>query len=313
MTEQLVRGLASPFAKRLSAITPVEWRWISIASLISVCSSLEVAKLLGLPAEPGFTGSLLSGPSPVLAILDTFLVGVVCAIVGAIAILLIADEAGMLCACIGLSGLAVRGGSIRSVLQLANGNGIFGLLAVESVFLFGLICLFWIALRLFSALIRGKNVSDFKYTAPNETETAGISEKISVAAVEVLVMAVCEIVLIQSDAKSQSMIGVGLAGFGASIAAYVYKPLADGFWYWIGPSLLAVTAYSLAMLNGEGIEVGEVHGWFAALVRPTPLDYASLGTAGALLGYWSSRRWAQPEEEIDDNETPIDPAPSPTA
>ena len=29
----------------------------------------------------------------------------------------------------------------------------------------------------------------------------------------------------------------------------------------------------------------------APLSRPLPLDYASVGPAGALIGYWMSRRW----------------------
>jgi hypothetical protein len=33
-------------------------------------------------------------------------------------------------------------------------------------------------------------------------------------------------------------------------------------------------------------ETGRVTGVFAPLARPLPLDYASFGTAGALLGYW---------------------------
>jgi hypothetical protein len=31
-------------------------------------------------------------------------------------------------------------------------------------------------------------------------------------------------------------------------------------------------------------------GFLVALARPLPLDYASVGTAGALLGYWMRRK-----------------------
>ena len=37
-------------------------------------------------------------------------------------------------------------------------------------------------------------------------------------------------------------------------------------------------------------------GTLAALARPLPLDYASLGTAGALVGYWTSRQWQRAKE-----------------
>ena len=38
------------------------------------------------------------------------------------------------------------------------------------------------------------------------------------------------------------------------------------------------------------------------LGRPLPVDYASVGVAGSLLGYWTSRRWHH--EKDHDPESP---------
>ena len=43
-------------------------------------------------------------------------------------------------------------------------------------------------------------------------------------------------------------------------------------------------------------------GILPALARPLPLDYATAGTAGALMGYWTSRKW-QHEHEAEPHTT----------
>jgi hypothetical protein len=51
-----------------------------------------------------------------------------------------------------------------------------------------------------------------------------------------------------------------------------------------------------------GIEVGRpglAGGFLAALARPLPLDYASAGTGGALLGYWMRRNGLQERQAME--------------
>jgi hypothetical protein len=57
-----------------------------------------------------------------------------------------------------------------------------------------------------------------------------------------------------------------------------------------------VVGYLIAFFGNDGGTAGDLHGWAAALARPTPLDYASVGTAAALLGHWSNRRLAEADE-----------------
>jgi len=114
--------------------------------------------------------------------------------------------------------------------------------------------------------------------------------------VQAAVMGVLEMIFIQSDAQAQGLLGVGIAGYLAALVSYMVTPLSEGIWNWAGPILLGAAAYLIAYFSGGGVATGEAHGWFAPLVRVTPLGYTAMGISGALLGYWCSRQWAQPDE-----------------
>jgi hypothetical protein len=49
---------------------------------------------------------------------------------------------------------------------------------------------------------------------------------------------------------------------------------------------VGLIGYFLAHSAGADFTTGSPQGNFAALARVLPLDYASSGVAGALLGYW---------------------------
>jgi hypothetical protein len=49
--------------------------------------------------------------------------------------------------------------------------------------------------------------------------------------------------------------------------------------------------------QAPGWQIGEIHGTFAGLARPLPLDYAGAGVASSIVSYWISRRW-QHEREV---------------
>ena len=57
----------------------------------------------------------------------------------------------------------------------------------------------------------------------------------------------------------------------------------------MGPLLTGVIGYALAAMGQvSNLNIGLPTGTVAALARPLPLDYASVGIAGAILGYWMS-------------------------
>jgi hypothetical protein len=169
-------------------------------------------------------------------------------------------------------------------------------MAFENLFLGAILVAGWWGLSQLFFRVRSGQLPAIAAAAPNELQGATLSQKLMATGIQVLVMGLLEQLLIQSDLKAQALAGCGIAAFVGVLVAYMIFPLPSGIWYWIGPTILAVFSYVAAYLSPDGLNVGEIHGWAAAMVRPTPLDYAGLGTAGALVGYWASRRWAQPEE-----------------
>ena len=56
---------------------------------------------------------------------------------------------------------------------------------------------------------------------------------------------------------------------------------------------MGVVGYLLAWFNlpPDSLQTGRPHGGIlSALARPLPLDYAGIGTAASLLGYWMRRK-----------------------
>jgi hypothetical protein len=102
--------------------------------------------------------------------------------------------------------------------------------------------------------------------------------------------------LSRTDAKLQTLASVGISSLLAAIGAQYFSPVNASPWLWAGPFIVAVIGYLSSYFSPAGFETGRVSGYFAALARPLPLDYASSGVAGALLGYWSGlKRHARPD------------------
>jgi len=94
---------------------------------------------------------------------------------------------------------------------------------------------------------------------------------------------------------------VFVASLLATLLAYSFAPVRPSVWFWMGPLVVGVIGYASGYVNwGRGgpslWKAGLASGFFAPLARPLPLDYASLGPAGAILGYWVSRGWQRAKE-----------------
>jgi hypothetical protein len=98
----------------------------------------------------------------------------------------------------------------------------------------------------------------------------------------------------QSEDKKQVLAAVGIGSFCGAFFPY-WKPGArPSVWYWPGPLIVGILGYVFAYVTipREALFIGRpglAGGFLAALARPLPLDYASIGTAGALIGYWMRR------------------------
>jgi hypothetical protein len=289
------------------AFTLGEWARLTIGCILCLLTCDGIAAAFGLPAEPGFNGSLLMAPGPVGSMLVVFVAVVAALVVGTLVAGRIGVEAAVLCAGVGLAAVAVRCGPITPVLQYAAGRSVFVALAFESILLVGAMGGgWWLLERLAMAARAASGDPAQRLGFPTEVTDATTGQKFAVLGVGVLVAGICELVLVVLPAGKQAMCGVAVASAVGAWAAYQYLPLGEGIWYWTAPSAAGVIGYLLAFVSGDGGPIGELHGWAGALARPTPLDYASLGTAAALLGHWSSRRWAQTEEPptLADPESP---------
>jgi hypothetical protein len=98
----------------------------------------------------------------------------------------------------------------------------------------------------------------------------------------------------QTEDKKQVLAAVGLGAFAGAFFPYWQPGVRPAAWYWAGPLVVGLAGYLWAFIaSPAGSVIGRAGidgGFLAALARPLPLDYASLGTAGAILGYWMRRK-----------------------
>lgn len=243
------------------------------ACLIFVLGSRQ----FGLPILPGFDGSILAQPAPLVALFLIAVMLAASALVGTIIARAVHFEAGLFSAAFGLIVLSLRCGTIQSVLFESNGSQtVYLRLILELLILGAFLVGIWFLLCRFDSSAK---------TAPGDSN---ILHNLTAATAQTAVTAILIMVLCQSESKNQCLASVGIASVFGSMLAYKYAPTGPSFWYWIGPLLAGIIGYALASLGQDAnLTIGLPTGTFAALARPLPLDYASVGVAGAILGYWT--------------------------
>lgn len=254
------------------------------------------SRQFGIPATPGYAASLLQQPSPGVAIVITLLTFVACVFVGTTFAARVHRDAGLFCACIGLAVLSARGGPMRYVLFDGGGKSVYLMLAGEVVVLGAMLAAAWIAIDRFVA----RREQDDE---PNPTEQSYFT-----TVVQVLLMIALMSLLAQSDSKAQATCAVAASALVATLVANWFAPVNASPWLWAGPLVVGLIGYVSCYFRPGAIEVGRTGGYFAALARPLPLDYASLGVAASMVGYWMSRGWHERAHAI-----PADGAATPSA
>jgi hypothetical protein len=234
------------------------------------------AQQFGLPILPGFDGSVLAQPASLVALVVIAMMLAGSTLVGTIIARTVHFEAGLFSAAFGLMVLSLRCGTIQSVLFESGGSQMVYLRLVFELILLGAILVgIWFALCKF----QGLQAPDKEEPSTVNNLTATLAQTASTA---VFILLFC-----QSEAKNQCLASVGLASLIGSMLAYKYAPTRPSIWYWIGPLIVGVIGYALAALGQDAnLNIGLPSGTFAALARPLPLDYASVGVAGAIMGYW---------------------------
>jgi hypothetical protein len=258
---------------------------LTIAAAVSCLIFAIACRIFRIPSLPGYDGIFFLQPSPIADILIVGVLVIVATLVCTVLAGAVHFEGGFFAAAFGLIAITLRCGTIQSVLFEANGSQtVFVRLTIELLLLGAILAIAWLMLRQIARALRG-------YDAVTPISDSGLLNNLTATAAQVVITGVILMVLCQSEAKNQCLASVGIASTIGTILAYKYASTHVSFWYWIGPLIVGIIGYALAAAGQDGtLAIGYPTGMFAPLSRPLPLDFASVGVAGAILGFWASQK-----------------------
>ena len=274
---------------------------LAVATALSFAMFWFVGGWFNIPIHRGFNASLFTQPSAVSSLLVVALAILVSVVISTLVAGSVRTDAGLFCTALGLMAMSIRGGPIRYTLFDAK-SSVFFTLAVELLLLFAVFGVGWlIVLRMHAMGLARRDDRDFK---PNDED---FGQKIIATAIQAVATLALVSILCRTDQKAQALASVGVASMVGSIIAVMVAPTRPSIWYWPGPLLVGLLGYIWASFNPNNMAIGQAVGYFAALARALPLDYASAGIAGAMLGYWFGRAWSSEQEEAEkiDVSTPV--------
>ncbi len=279
-------------AKFLEAFSNTQLFCLGLTGVGSVALFLILTRVLGWPVYLRLEASLLAGASP-LAGIAAVAVGMMAAVVLGSALLgRLRYEAGLFTACIGLAALASRGGTVGALLRSVGRPQVYMTLSMETLMLLGLMGLAWQGLAL---LARRGWVRPEPLPAENELR-GSLVQKIMATLIQAILTGLLIALLAQGDHKKQVMASVLIASMLGTIGAHQAFPVRPSAAFWAGPFLTGIAGYAWAVRSPGQWMIGMPAN---GLAMASPLDYASLGTAGAIYGYWTSRRWREGPVEME--------------
>jgi hypothetical protein len=265
-------------------------QWARLLLIATVVITVSVAwtasSALGVPAMPGFNASLLGQPALSSALLGVAVVLLIGAGISGLLLGRVHHEATVFGAAAALSVVSLRGGGIRYVLYDGGSPGVLLRCAVETFILGAVLFGVWLASRPLCSRGLLRETLDL----PNDDDHEPIDQRLLGTATHVAMMVVLLKFSLVTQDKPQVLAGVGLSALLASLVAHQFVPTRPGAWYWSSPILVGVIGYVGSYFGTPSVQPGDPQGFFAPLARPLPVDYASAGVAGALLGYWMRRR-----------------------
>ena len=268
---------------------------LASAAVLCFCVFWWTGRFFDIPVHSGYEASLLQQPHAIVSLLIIAIVFILCVAIGTAIAGMIRFNAGLLAACIGVMALSVRGGSSRHVLFHAvsqgAGSGVFLRLMIETALLGVLIGLCALILEW---LYSSGTLRDRESAIP---PPVGERSDASAFALQLVVTAVAVALIARTEDKQQVLAAVGIGSFAGTAITQSVFPTDQRGWYWAAPLIVGLIGYFLAYLNPSGMSQGHLLNTFAPLARPLPLDYASLGVAGAVLGHWMGRRWHRERED----------------
>jgi hypothetical protein len=258
---------------------------LTLAAVIAFILFWFIGRWFGIPFDRGYDDSLLLQKAAAMDFL-LVIVGLFMSVnIGTIIAGPIRYDAGLCTACLGLLALSVRGGPIRYVLFADPKPDVYLTLLAELILLFLLLAAMAFFQKFFHTL--GWLRADAQRDGLPDTEHLP-SEKFQAAAVQVIIMAILIYFLAATDRKFQVLCAVAIASFVAAMIAHSIFPVRPSAWFWVGPLIVGAIGYIWAYAQSGDWLIGASAN---PLARPLPLDYASVGPAAAIVGYWMSRRW----------------------
>jgi hypothetical protein len=288
----------SPLGRFVNALATRERYALTAGSVICGLATLWLARVLRVPADVGSAGTVLQQQGMAVALGLIWLVMIAGAILASVVTLKLHYDAGLFCAGISVVALSVRFGPSRYALLTSDSPGIYLTMAGELILLFIGLALAWAILRLGA---RSGLLPEEPSMDPHEPD-APLDQKLIALAAQVVLTMVGMLLLCQSDAKPQVLASLAISCYFATIGAHHFITTHPSIWYWPGPMIVGVIGYTMQYFNPGEWMIGDARGFFAPLARPLPLDYAGMGAAASLLGYWTSKRWRA--GQIDDVEEP---------
>jgi hypothetical protein len=276
---------------------------LAIGAIGSYIIFSSVGRFFRIPELPHYQASLLTHPSPIIAVLITAIALIACVLLCTLITGRIHFEGGLFCAAIGMLALSTRGGPMRYVLMYATGDGVFLRLAFETVVLFAIVAMGWYVLL----ILRDNNLLHGEPLRDEDPDALPMMGLMALGA-QIIGMIFLMMLLAHSDRKSQVTWSIVISAFLSTLLAHSLFPARPSIWFWSGPFVVAMIGYCFAWFGPGPLIGGEVGGFLPQLGRPLPLDYAALGTAGSIMGYWTSRGWQHEREEEPDNPDKVEEA-----
>ena len=263
------------------------------AGVISFVTSWWFAKALSVPPEPGFQASVVLQQHVALGSLSMVGIVAAAAVVGTAVAGGIRFNAGLWTAAWALAALSIRGGQSRPTYVYAmttrGPENVFFMLAGETVLLGLVLGGVWWILR---SLHLSGTLKDRESESMLDTPGHAMAIEMTALAVQGAITAGGVLFLAQSDAKAQVMVAVLIAALAGSAVTHQIYSTGPRSAYWAPPLVIGLLGYLLSAVSPpRGVERVDFVGGFSALVRPMPLDWASAGVIGAIMGHWMSRRW----------------------
>jgi hypothetical protein len=279
-----------------AALSRTQFWGLMVLSAAAYFATSLLAQTIGYFTEPGFDASILLDPRKFVVVIITV---VWIAIIGGVGTLVgkfIRPDAGLFIAACALWAFRRDGGMARQVYLSHPAGSTFITLAVELVLLGLLVAGVFVIVRQLVARKRVPDDADIDLIRP-KPEPMG--QKLLATATTTLVMTVILLLTLRSDERMQVTGMVFLSALLATMSTVRFIPATPSIYFWAGPFVVGLIGYLASSVRGTAnLDIGDVAGYFGALARAMPLDYASAGVAGSLYGYWVARGWI-PEDSLE--------------